>query len=311
VLDEDGLVKPGVTIQPGQVCANKFVPMLNGKYQESRLRYKSKYPVTIHNVSVSGTDSGPVHTVKTRDFRRPELGDKFSSRHGQKGVVGLIAEQEDLPFTETGVYPDIIMNPHGFPSRMTVGKMLELMSGKVGLANGRIGNRTAFSSDRARDLAEDLTAAGFSYSGKELLTSGIMGEPLEAYIFSGPVFYQSLKHMVKDKMQARARGPMTLVTRQPTQGRNREGGMRLGEMERDCLIGYGASSLLYGRMLPASDAYDASVCEKCGLIGYDGFCGECKSAENVRTVKMPYACKLLFQELMSMGIAPRIRLSDM
>jgi DNA-directed RNA polymerase III subunit RPC2 len=117
--------------------------------------------------------------------------------------------------------------------------------------------------------------------------------------------------MVKDKMQARAKGPTTLLTRQPTQGRNKEGGMRLGEMERDCLVGYGASGLLYERMLLSSDVYEASVCNKCGLIGYDGYCGECKSKEDVKTVRMPYACKLLFQELMTMGIAPRIKVADM
>ena len=194
---------------------------------------------------------------------------------------------------------------------MTVGKMIELISGKAGIGKGMIGNGTAFSSDRVKDISEDLIKAGYSYSGKEILTSGITGEPLEAYIFFGPVFYQSLKHMVKDKMQARAKGPTTLLTRQPTQGRSKEGGMRLGEMERDCLVGYGASSVLYERMLLSSDVYEANVCSKCGLIGYDGYCAECKTREGVKTVRMPYACKLLFQELMSMGIAPRLRVSDM
>ena len=310
-LDEDGLVKSGCKLEAGKFFANKFVPSSNGKYQEARQRYKSKYPVMVHNVCVAGNDSGPVYTIKTRDFRRPELGDKFSSRHGQKGVIGLIVEQEDMPFTETGVYPDIIMNPHGFPSRMTVGKMIELISGKAGLGKGMIGNGTAFSSDRVKDISEDLIKAGYSYSGKEILISGITGEPLEAYIFFGPVFYQSLKHMVKDKMQARAKGPTTLLTRQPTQGRSKEGGMRLGEMERDCLVGYGSSSVLYERMLLSSDVYEANVCSTCGLIGYDGYCAECKSREGVKKVRMPYACKLLFQELMSMGIAPRLRVSDM
>jgi DNA-directed RNA polymerase III subunit RPC2 len=213
---------------------------------------------------------------------------------------------EDMPYTEAGMYPDLIMNPHGFPSRMTVGKMIELLSGKAG-----IGKATAFSSDRVKDISEDLIAAGVSDSGKELLMSGVTGELLEAYIFFGPVFYQSLKHMVKDKMQARAKGPTTLLTRQPTQGRQKEGGMRLGEMERDCLIGYGSSALMYERMLLSSDVYEASVCNQCGLIGYKGYCPECKSREQVKTVRMPYACKLLFQELMSMSSAPRIRTTDL
>ncbi|OHT02643.1 DNA-directed RNA polymerase, beta subunit family protein [Tritrichomonas foetus] len=308
-VDDDGLVKSGVMLQEGQVYANKFIPA-TVKYKEARMRYSDNYPVKVHNVIVANSDRGLNYTIKTRDFRRPELGDKFSSRHGQKGVVGLIVEQEDMPYTETGVYPDIIMNPHGFPSRMTVGKMIELISGKAGIAKGKIGNGTAFSSDRVKDISEDLIAAGFSYSGKEILMSGITGEPLEAYIFFGPVFYQSLKHMVKDKMQARASGRTTLLTRQPTQGRSKKGGMRLGEMERDCLIGHGAANILYERMLISSDIYEADVCENCGLLGYNGHCSECKGQANMKKVRMPYACKLLFQELLSMGVAPRIRLGD-
>jgi DNA-directed RNA polymerase III subunit RPC2 len=194
---------------------------------------------------------------------------------------------------------------------MTVGKMIELISGKVGIAKGKFGNGTAFSSDRVEDVSHDLIEAGFNYGGKELLMSGITGELIEAYIFFGPVFYQSLKHMVKDKMQARAKGPTTMLTRQPTQGRNREGGMRLGEMERDCMVGYGVSNILYERMLLSSDVYEASVCQKCGLIGYSGYCAECKTKEWMKVVRMPYACKLLFQELMSMGIAPRVRVDDL
>jgi DNA-directed RNA polymerase III subunit RPC2 len=311
LLDDDGLVRPGETLEARRVYANKFTPSSLGRYVEARESYKGNYPVVVHNVSVATAELGTVYTIKTRDFRRPELGDKFSSRHGQKGVVGMIVEQEDMPYTETGVYPDIIMNPHGFPSRMTVGKMIELISGKAGIGKGMIGNGTAFSSDRVKDISEGLIAAGFSYSGKELLMSGITGEPLEAYIFFGPVFYQSLKHMVKDKMQARDTGPTTMLTRQPTQGKSKGGGMRLGEMERDCVVGYGAAHVLYERMLLSSDVYNANVCEVCGLIGYNGYCTECRSKENIRIVRMPYACKLLFQELMSMGIAPRIRVQDM
>jgi len=313
-LDQDGIVNPGERLERGQVYANKFVPKsfdTNSSLVESRARYKSKYPVMVQHVSIATTTFGPVVKIKTADFRRPELGDKFSSRHGQKGVLGLIVEQEDMPYTEKGVFPDLIMNPHGFPSRMTVGKMIELVSGKAGIGNGSIGNGTAFSADRYRDIAEDLVAAGFSYSGKELLMSGITGEPLYGYIFFGPVFYQSLKHMVKDKMQARAIGPTQLLTRQPTQGRNREGGMRLGEMERDCLIGYGAASILYERMLLSSDVFNANVCAKCGFIGYQDQCTHCKTSEHMKIVRMPYACKLLFHELMSMGIAPKVRIKDL
>ena len=314
LLDIDGIIHPGEKIERGQIYDNKFSPktfFVNPQYVECRSYYKSKYPVVIQHVSISSTPSGgQVIKIKTADFRRPELGDKFSSRHGQKGVVGLIVEQEDMPFTESGICPDMIMNPHGFPSRMTVGKMIELVSGKAGIFNGKFGNGTAFSSDRVKDISEDLIKAGFSYSGKELLMSGITGEPLYGYVFFGPVFYQSLKHMVKDKMQARAHGPNQLLTRQPTQGRNREGGMRLGEMERDCLIGYGAANILYERMLLSSDVFNANICAKCGFIGYHDYCSHCKTKENIKIVRMPYACKLLFHELMSMGIAPKVRIQD-
>ncbi len=159
-------------------------------------------------------------------------------------------------------------------------------------------------------MSRILIEHGFSYSGKDYLTSGITGLPLEVYIFFGPVYYQKLKHMVLDKMHARARGPRAVLTRQPTEGRSRDGGLRLGEMERDCLIGYGASSLLIERLMIASDAFDVDICQSCGLLGYAGWCNMCKSAANVAPLKIPYACKLLFQELQSMNIVPRLQLEE-
>ena len=175
--------------------------------------------------------------VLMRQHRRPELGDKFSSRHGQKGVCGLIVSQEDMPFSDEGLVPDMIMNPHGFPSRMTVGKMIELIAGKAGVLDGKRRYGTAFGGDKAADVSAALVEQGYHYAGKEYLTSGLTGEPLRSYVFFGPVYYQKLKHMVIDKLHGRARGPRTVLTRQPTEGRSRDGGLRLGEMERDCLIG--------------------------------------------------------------------------
>jgi DNA-directed RNA polymerase III subunit RPC2 len=168
-----------------------------------------------------------------------------------------------------------------------------------------------FGGSKVKDMSEILMQNGFSYSGKDYLTSGITGEPLNAYIFMGPVYYQKLKHMVMDKMHARARGPVAALTRQPTEGRSKDGGLRLGEMERDCLIGHGASGLLMERLMFSSDAYDAQVCGKCGLVGgWKGWCQSCKGKEGVVEVRMPYACKLLFQELMSMNIVPRISVDE-
>ena len=151
-------------------------------------------------------------------------------------MTGLIVAQEDMPFTEQGICPDLIMNPHGFPSRMTVGKMIELIAGKAALLEGRFAYGTAFGGDKVSDINECLIRHGYNYNGKDAMYSGITGEALEAYIFFGPVYYQKLKHMVLDKMHARSRGPRAVLTRQPTEGRSREGGLRLGEMERDCMF---------------------------------------------------------------------------
>jgi len=258
------------------------------------------------------TDEDDQVVVKTllRSTRRPELGDKFSSRHGQKGVVGIIVNQEDMPFTDQGLCPDIIMNPHGFPSRMTIGKMIELIAGKAGVLEGKFKYGTCFGGDKTEDLGKILISHGFSYGGKDYVTSGITGEPLSAYIFFGPIYYQKLKHMVLDKMHARSTGPTTSLTRQPTEGRAKQGGLRLGEMERDCLIGYGATALLIERLMLSSDLFVAHVCQKCGNMGMEGWCQFCKSSLALTKITIPYACKLLFQELLSMNVHPKLMLEN-
>ena len=188
----------------------------------------------------------------------------------------MIVPQEDMPFSEkNGWCPDLVMNPHGFPSRMTVGKMIELISGKAGVLEGEQKYGTAFAGDNVEDMGRLLVKHGYSFDGKDLLMSGITGEMLPCYVFSGPIYYQRLKHMVQDKMHARARGPYTTLTRQPTEGRAKEGGLRVGEMERDCLIGYGAASLIMERFMHSSDAFEVFVCSRCGFIGYQGHCTYC------------------------------------
>eukprot|EP00920_Eleutheroschizon_duboscqi_P007227 GHVT01016600.1.p1 GENE.GHVT01016600.1~~GHVT01016600.1.p1 ORF type:complete len:357 (-),score=90.66 GHVT01016600.1:846-1916(-) len=280
-------------------------------YRPSPVRYRSCVPSLVDRVILTETWEGNrLYKVVMRQTRIPELGDKLSSRHGQKGVVGLIVPQEDLPFAETGWCPDLVMNPHGFPSRMTVGKMLELVAGKSALLDGRLKYGTAFGGTKTEEIAKTLLAHGYHYSGKEFLTSGMTGEPLETYVFVGPIFYQKLKHMVMDKIHARGRGPRQLLTRQPTEGRAKEGGLRLGEMERDCLVAYGTSNLLLERLMISSDAFDAAVCINCGLIGYDAHCSYCKRENATAAIKMPYACKLLVQELMAMNVCPRIKLQE-
>ena len=244
-LDVDGVCRVGERVHPGDVLINKQQPinttdtlpnpthLPDSSYRPFAVTYKGPESVYVDKVLLTSNDHDDfLIKVLLRSTRRPELGDKFSSRHGQKGVCGLIVGQEDLPFTDSGVVPDLVMNPHGFPSRMTVGKMIELLAGKASLMDGRLKDGTAFAGDSVTAVSEVLLSAGYSYSGKDLLTSGITGESVEAFIYMGPVFYQKLKHMVVDKMHARARGPRAVLTRQPTEGRARDGGLRLGEMER-------------------------------------------------------------------------------
>ena len=322
LLDEHGLAAVGEKVSSGEVYIMKQVPMNanasglgsdygTNEFRDAPMTYRLPDPSYIDKVMISVTEADhKLIKVQTRQTRRPEVGDKFSSRHGQKGVVGIIAEQVDMPFNDQGVVPDIIMNPHGFPSRMTVGKMLELVAGKAGVMSGNFGYGTAFGGSKVEDMGDILIKNGFSYSGKDFVTSGITGESLPAYIFFGPIYYQKLKHMVQDKMHSRSRGPRATLTRQPTEGRSRDGGLRLGEMERDCLIAYGASQLLLERLMISSDAHVVDICGTCGLMGYQGYCQTCKKSEGMAKMTIPYAAKLLIQELLSMNVMARLTLED-
>ncbi|KAJ1916405.1 DNA-directed RNA polymerase III complex subunit Rpc2 [Mycoemilia scoparia] len=324
-LDRDGLASPGERLMPGHTLINKQSPVnttgeptMGGgfgggadEYKPTPLTFKYPEPAYVDKTMLTtGENDQTLIKFLIRQTRRPELGDKFSSRHGQKGVIGLIVPQPDMPFNDWGVCPDIVMNPHGFPSRMTVGKMIELLSGKAGILKGELQYGTAFGGSKVEDMSKILIDHGFDYSGKDYVTSGITGEPLAAYIFFGPIYYQKLKHMVMDKMHARAHGPRTVLTRQPTEGRSRDGGLRLGEMERDCLIGYGASMLLVERLMLSSDAFEVFVCQECGYLGYSGWCQYCRSSKRINSLKIPYACKLLFQEMQAMNIMPRLVLEE-
>ncbi|KAJ2021396.1 DNA-directed RNA polymerase III complex subunit Rpc2 [Coemansia sp. S680] len=323
-IDEDGMAGPGTRLEYGKLYLNKESPSDGGNdinagtIGSSAVQYRPtpltfKYPdhgyVDKVMITTSETDQTLIKFL-LRQTRRPELGDKFSSRHGQKGVCGIIVQQEDLPFTDRGIYPDIIMNPHGFPSRMTVGKLMEFVASKAGAVKGELQYGTCFGGSKMEDMCRILVENGYSYTGKDYVTSGITGEPVGAYIFNGATYYQRLKHMVADKMHARARGPRAVLTRQPTEGRSRDGGLRLGEMEKDCLIGYGASMLLLERLMISSDVFEVHVCETCGYIGYKGWCQMCRSSKSMVPIKIPYACKLLFQELQAMNIMPRLIMED-
>lgn len=338
----DGLASPGQQLRRDAPLAMKVAraetPVGGDRQEQARgannsdattvvrpLRYPGSSGV-VRDVFLShSAEKSLVAKLMVSQVRVPEVGDKFSSRHGQKGVVGLILPQRDMPFSESGIVPDIVMNPHGFPSRMTVGKLLELLTGKAAALDGRIASAPAFEDKKpcvcgapatalsggcacrspAAAAGAALRAHGFDYFGSEVFYSGTTGEPLRGLVFTGPVFYQRLKHMVADKIHARAAGRKTFLTRQPLEGRAKEGGLRLGEMERDCLLGYGASEILLERFLFASDEYYFQLCSACGTIGCRGTCRNDRSSE-MKTIRLPYPAKLLMQELISMGIRPKI-----
>ncbi len=267
-------------------------------------------------VFTENQDGHKLVKVRIRSLRIPELGDKFASRHGQKGILGNLANSVDLPFTETGLTPDLIINPHAIPSRMTIGQLTELLSGKLAAASGKFVTATPFEGAEIDDIVRSLHQLGYQKYGRDIMYDGRTGERLESDVFIGIAYYQKLHHLVNDKIHARARGPVQILTRQPTEGRSREGGLKFGEMERDCLIGHGTSLILKERLLDESDKSEALFCEQCGFLAQynrklDRFqCPICRDEVNVSKIIVSYAFKLLLQELMSMGIAPRVELKE-
>jgi len=323
-LEEDGIISPESKMEAGDVIIGKTSPpkFLSDMGEMSIAKARKENSVAIRQEEqgiVDGVfvtidaEGNKIVQVRTRDSRIPELGDKFSTPHGQKGVVGAIVPESDIPFTSRGLRPDLLFNPHSIPSRMTVGYLLELLAGKIGCLSGRVIDGTAFSERNVEDFEKQLIDLGFRADGKETMYDGITGKPLEAKIYIGNMYYLKLKYMVANKIHARAAGKVTLLTRQPVEGRSKGGALRLGEMEKDALVAHGSSMLLKERY--DSDKIIIYVCSKCGALAIKDklrkkeYCPICNSAD-IEKVEVSYAFKLLIEELLALHVWPHLILKN-
>lgn len=312
LLDERGIVKRGSTVTKGDIIVGR-VREITGKNKTTTRQDCSEIcdeDGIVERAEMFRTTMGYYMAkiiIKVRKI--PERGDKFANLCAQKGTVGIIMKTEDMPFSQvTGIIPDIIINPNALPSRMTISMLLEMVVGKECALEGTLGDATPFtenSVDISTRIGKVLHKNGFERHGWESMICGTTGKPFLAQIFTGISFYQKLKHMVRDKMHARARGDVTTLTRQPLAGRSKDGGLRIGEMERDTLIGQGAAQFLNERMFYTSDKFMVILCNKCHVISkHKDECHICGNTDVIRT-DMPYATKYLFQLLYSCMIATK------
>ena len=326
LLEGDGIIYPEAKVAEGDCVIGKTSPprflssldeynLTTSSRRESSMTIKHGERGVVDFVLLTENEEGnKLVQVRLRDQRIPEMGDKFTSRHGQKGVIGLVIDYADMPYSASGIVPDILFNPHGIPSRMTMSHLIELLSGKTGALAGRYVDGTPFQAERHEDIRRELATLGFREDGTETFYNGRSGEIFQAQIYVGDMYYLKLKHMVANKVHARARGPIQLLTRQPTEGRAKEGGLRLGEMEKDTFVSHGAANLLKERF--DSDKVSVPICVKSGLIGYydkrrdrlvSPIHGE---GAPMAYVEMSYAFKLLLDELKSLGIYPKLMMED-
>ncbi|KAK3723164.1 DNA-dependent RNA polymerase II [Vermiconidia calcicola] len=324
-LDDDGIIMPGARVSGEDIIIGKTAPIAPDAEelgQRTKLHVKRDVSTPLRSTENGIIDQVLLTTnveglkfvkVRTRTTKVPQIGDKFASRHGQKGTIGITYRQEDMPFTADGLTPDIIINPHAIPSRMTIAHLIECLLSKVASLTGQEGDATPFTDVTITSISEILKQQGFQHRGFEVMYNGHTGRKLAAQVFLGPTYYQRLRHMVDDKIHARARGPLQILTRQPVEGRARDGGLRFGEMERDCMISHGASAFLKERLLDVSDAFRVHICEICGLmtpiakLSQGQFeCRPCKNKTKIAQIVIPYAAKLLFQELAAMNVATRM-----
>ena len=331
-LNAQGFIPENTLVEDRDIIIAKIIPIKENRNDPTKvIKYEDQSHVfstaedtyVDKNYTGRNGDGYNFGKVRTRIFRKPTYGDKFSSRHGQKGTCGNIIPECDMPFTKSGLKPDIIINPHAIPSRMTIGQLKEMLLGKVLLELGMFGDGTSFGNLDVKTIADELLKLGYESYGNEVMYDGLSGEQMETSIFMGPVFYQRLKHMTNDKVHSRATGPMVSLTHQPAEGRSKMGGLRIGEMERDVLISHGATRFCKDRLFDVSDKYKVNVCKKCGMVAVcnDGtnsnkfytnsdftvhMCRTCGNKTDFALVDMPYANKLLFQELQTINVVPRI-----
>ena len=299
-LDENGFVKEGEYVTSDDMITGKCFK--NGNVTEvtgSSVKFGTSGKVD-KVIIYENKDHLRSCKVRIRKVKIPEIGDKFASRPGQKGVCGMLLEEKDMPFSKDGIVPDLIMNPHALPSRMTVNQLLEIILGKSCALSGNLGDATPFQNNDVRDYTKLLRNYGFEGQGNEVLYSGVTGEQLKTDIFMGPIYYQRIKIMVADKMHSRGTGPVQALVRQPAAGRANNGGLRIGEMERDSILSHGVSSFLQESMMKRSDEYSVQIDESTGLIDYS------ESDTQKCRIQVPYAFKMLLQELQSMCICPRV-----
>ncbi|MBL7100336.1 MAG: DNA-directed RNA polymerase subunit B [Nanoarchaeota archaeon] len=325
-LEDDGIAHPEAKLTEEDVIIGKTSPpRFLGELEEFSIaaNVRRESSVTVRNgekgivdmvVITENEEGNKLVQVRLRDQRIPEIGDKFASRHGQKGVIGAIIPEADMPFTVSGIKPDLIFSPHSIPSRMTMSHLIEALAGKVGALRGECVDATSFDSEPEEKLRRQLLELGFRENGTEKMYNGITGEEFEAQIFVGNMYYQKLKHMVANKLHARASGRIQLLTRQPIEGRSKGGGLRLGEMEKDCFVAHGTSLLLKERF--DSDKTIVYICEGCGTFAiYDSyknrkFCSKCGANVNISPIEVSYAFKLLLDELKSLGVSQKLVLKN-
>ena len=325
-LEGDGIIYPEAKVKEGMVVIGRtspprFLSSLDEYNLSAAIRRESSLSlrhgeggVADFVVITENEEGNKLIQVRLREERIPEIGDKFTSRHGQKGVTGILVPQQDVPFSTSGIVPDLIFTPHGISSRMTISHLIELIGGKVGALGGRFVDSTLFEGETEENLRNELLTLGFQEDGTEVFCDGRTGKQMLARIYVGNMYYLRLRHMVANKIQSRARGPIQLLTRQPTEGKAKEGGLRLGEMEKDTFVAHGASLLLKERF--DSDKIVLPVCESCGLVAIEDqyknrkYCLMCGEDVEINYIEISYAFKLLLDEFRSLGLYSKLNLKN-